>query len=200
MRGLALGFSIAAPVGPIGVLCIRRSMARGFKSGLVSGLGAASADAIYGTIAATGLTLVADFLVQKKLWLGLLGGVFLVYLGVKAFFTLPSGEGIKEEKSGVGSDYLSTLLLTLSNPVTIFSFAAIFSGMSSESAPTFRYSAFLLVAGVFCGSALWWIILSGSVSLLRAKVTPLVLRWVNRAAGLVITGFGFFLIINSFLS
>ena len=190
LQGLVLGFSIAAPVGPIGVLCIRRSMARGFRSGLVSGLGAASADAIYGAIAAAGLTLVADFLVSQKIWLGLLGGAFLFYLGVKTFLSAPPEEKTNQEIGGAGGDYISTLLLTLSNPVTIFSFAAIFSGMSAQSLPVYRFSAFLLVLGVFCGSALWWLTLSASVSLLRSRMTPGMLHWVNRVAGAVIGGFG----------
>ena len=128
LKGLVLGFSIAAPVGPIGVLCIRRTLANGFRSGLVSGLGAATADAIYGTIAAAGLTLVADFLVRQQLWLGLLGGGFLVYLGIKTLRTAPQSEDNATVKDNAGGNYFSTLLLTLSNPMTIFMFAAILAG------------------------------------------------------------------------
>jgi threonine/homoserine/homoserine lactone efflux protein len=193
IQGLVLGFSIAAPVGPVGVLCIRRSMARGFRSGLVSGLGAASADAVYGTIAAAGLTLVADFLVRQQFWLGLLGGGFLLYLGIKTIASKPAVESAQPEIGNISGDYFSTLLLTLSNPMTIFSFAAIFSGMSAQSLPVFRFSAFLLVLGVFLGSASWWLILSGSVGLLRSRVTPALLGWINRISGLVIIGFAIFL-------
>ena len=197
LQGLVLGFSIAAPVGPVGVLCIRRSMTRGFRSGLVSGLGAASADAVYGTIAAAGLTLVADFLVSQRFWLGLLGGGFLLFLGIKTMLIPPSSQNKEEEKTGMGSDYFSTLLLTLSNPMTIFSFAAIFSGMSAQALPVYRFSAFLLVLGVFLGSALWWLILSGSVGLLRTRVTQAMLVWVNRVSGLVIIGFAIFLTLRT---
>lgn len=193
-QGLLLGFSIAAPVGPVGVLCIRRSMAGGFRSGLASGLGAASADAIYGTIAAAGLTLIADFLISQQFWLGLLGGAFLFYLGIKTLTSKPVFEVANVEKTSVAGDYFSTLLLTLSNPMTIFSFAAIFSGMSAQALPVFRFSAFLLVLGVFLGSAGWWLILSGSVGLLRSRVTPSILTWVNRVSGLVILGFALFLL------
>jgi len=193
-QGLLLGFSIAAPVGPVGVLCIRRSMAGGFRSGLASGLGAASADAIYGTIAAAGLTLIADFLISQQFWLGLLGGAFLFYLGIKTLTSKPVFEEAKVEKTSVAGDYFSTLLLTLSNPMTIFSFAAIFSGMSAQALPVFRFSAFLLVLGVFLGSAGWWLILSGSVGLLRSRVTPSILTWVNRVSGVVILGFALFLL------
>ena len=194
IQGLVLGFSIAAPVGPVGVLCIRRSMTHGFRSGLISGLGAASADAFYGTVAAAGLTLVADFLISQRFWLGLLGGGFLFYLGIKTLISSPKLEEPKEGKTVIGSDYFSTLLLTLSNPMTIFSFAAIFGGMSAQSLPVFRFSAFLLVLGVFIGSALWWLILSGSVGLLCSHATQAVLIWVNRISGLFIIGFAVFLV------
>ena len=194
LKGLVLGFSIAAPVGPIGVLCIRRTLANGFRSGLVSGLGAATADAIYGTIAAAGLTLVADFLVRQQLWLGLLGGGFLVYLGIKTLRTAPQPEENALGKDSPGGNYFSTLLLTLSNPMTIFMFAAIFGGMSVQAGATYRFNAFLLVLGVFSGSALWWLSLSAAVSLLREKVNARLMVWVNRLAGAVITGFGAFVL------
>ena len=194
LKGLALGFSIAAPVGPIGVLCIRRTLARGFKSGLVSGLGAASADAVYGIIAAAGLTLVADFLAEQQLWLGLLGGGFLLYLGIKTFRTLPAAENGITERGSAGGDYLSTLLLTLSNPMTIFLFTAIFGGMSVQSGAVYNNNAFLLVLGVFTGSALWWLTLSAMVSLLREKVNASLMVWVNRLAGMSIAGFGMFVL------
>ena len=194
MKGLVLGFSIAAPVGPIGVLCIRRTLANGFRSGLVSGLGAATADAIYGTIAAAGLTLVADFLVRQQLWLGLLGGGFLVYLGIKTLRTAPQSEENASGKDSAGGNYFSTLLLTLSNPMTIFMFAAIFGGMSVQTGTVYRFNAFLLVLGVFTGSALWWLSLSAAVSLLREKVNARLMVWVNRLAGAVITGFGAFVL------
>ena len=197
LKGLALGFSIAAPVGPIGVLCIRRTLASGFKSGLVSGLGAATADAIYGTIAAAGLTLVADFLVRQQVWLGLLGGSFLVYLGIKTFRTPLQPEGDSAGKDSPGGNYFSTLLLTLSNPMTIFMFAAIFGGMSVQTGETFRTNAFLLVVGVFAGSALWWLSLSAAVSLLHENVDARLMIWINRLAGGVITGFGVFVLIKT---
>ena len=197
LKGLVLGFSIAAPVGPIGVLCIRRTLANGFRSGLVSGLGAATADAFYGTIAAAGLTLVADFLVRQQVWLGLLGGGLLVYLGIKTLRTLPQPENSTAGKDSPGGNYLSTLLLTLSNPMTIFMFAAIFGGMSVQTGSIYRYNAFLLVLGVFTGSALWWLSLSAAVSLLREKVDARLMVWVNRLAGAVITGFGVFVLIKT---
>ena len=187
-QGIVLGFSIAAPVGPIGVLCIRRSLQNGFKSGLASGLGAATADAVYGMIAAAGLTLAADFLKQQQIWLGLLGGIFLLYLGVQTFRSqAPEMQEDEKKSNSIVGDYFSTFILTLSNPVTIFSFIALFGGMNA-GADT-KFGAFILVLGVFSGSALWWLTLSTSVSLFRKKFSPQVLLWVNRIAGGVIIGF-----------
>jgi threonine/homoserine/homoserine lactone efflux protein len=189
LKGIALGFSIAAPVGPIGVLVIRRSMARGFQAGLASGLGAASADAVYGTIAAAGLTLVADFLVRQSFWMGLLGGTFLVFLGMQIFFSRPADPNAQPDQGSPGGDYLSTFLLTLSNPMTIIAFVAILGSVGTAGNGEFRLGAFLLVLGVFSGSALWWLALSALVGFLRARLTSQTLLWVNRAAGLVIFAF-----------
>ena len=189
-RGLAMGFAIAAPVGPIGLLCIRRTLQRGFRAGLASGLGAASADAFYGSIAAAGLTLVADFLAAQQFWLGLAGGAFLMYLGTAALFSKPAEAAAAGERASIAGDYFSTLALTLSNPVTIFTFAAIFSGMLAAGIPSFRLGAVLLVAGVFCGSALWWLTLSTLVTFLRERISPPVILLINRLSGLLIMGFG----------
>jgi len=193
LRGLLIGFSIAAPVGPIGVLCIRRTLADGRLAGLASGLGAATADAFYGSLAGFGLTLVANFLVSQQTWLRLVGGLFLLFLGVKTFLSQPaadSGGPAGAKPRGLWGAYLSTLLLTLTNPLTILSFAAIFAGLGLVETGGNPLSAGLLVLGVFSGSAAWWLLLSGGVSLLRAKVATGTLRWINRLAGLVIIGFG----------
>ena len=191
VQGIILGFSIAAPVGPIGVLCIRRTLQNGFKSGLVSGLGAASADAVYGAIAAAGLTLAANFLTEQQIWLGILGGAFLLFLGVRTFRSPPlEADGKETQMNKLGGDYLSTFLLTLSNPITIFSFAAMFGGLNAGSGSGFQTGAFVLVLGVFSGSALWWLGLSVSVNFFRKKFSVGVMQWVNRSAGAVIVVFG----------
>jgi threonine/homoserine/homoserine lactone efflux protein len=198
ISGSIIGFSIAAPVGPIGVLCIRRTLAEGRLHGLVSGLGAATADAMYGCIAAFGLTFITDMLVQQQVWLRLIGGVFLIALGIKTIFNKPSEKPPSEGRTGLLGAYGSTFFLTLMNPVTILSFAAIFAGIGLGSAVTDYGSAALLVFAVFLGSALWWLILSGIVSLLQKRVTPRALRWINRVSGVIITGFGVFILISVF--
>ncbi len=190
LRGLLLGLSIAAPVGPIGVLCIRRTLAEGRLYGFISGLGAATADAIYGSIAGFGLTLISSVLVQQQSWLKLVGGAFLCYLGVRTFLARPTEKAAEAQGKGLLGAYLSILLLTLTNPVTILFFAGIFTGLGVGGAERSYSSAALLVLGVFTGSALWWFTLSGGTSLLRNKLNQEVLRWINRGSGLVIVGFG----------
>ncbi len=190
LRGLVIGFSIAAPVGPIGVLCIRRTLAEGRAVGLACGLGAATADAIYGSMAGFGLTFVAGFLIDQRAWLSLAGGAFLCYLGVKTFLAIPADRPALTNKNGHLGAYASTFFLTLTNPMTILSFAAIFAGLGMAGANGSYLTAMLLVLGVFIGSALWWLLLSMGVSLLRARFNPQGLRWVNRLSGLVIAGFG----------
>jgi len=189
-RGLVIGFSIAAPVGPIGILCIRRTLADGQLSGLVSGLGAATADAMYGCVAGFGLTFISSFLVGQQLWLRLLGGLFLCYLGIKTLLSKPAQKEAMINQSGMLGAYLSTFLLTVTNPLTILSFAAIFAGLGLANTSGSYVSAVILVLGVFLGLALWWLLLSGGVGLFRTKFNTTGLLWVNRVSGVIITIFG----------
>lgn len=191
VTGLVLGFSIAAPVGPIGVLCIRRTLAEGRLIGFVTGLGAATADAVYGAVAAFGLTAVSGALVAQQSAIRLIGGVFLAYLGIRTLLARPASRAVRAAMPGnPATAYASTVVLTLTNPATILSFAAIFAGLGLAAAGRDYPGAALLVLGVFCGSALWWLLLSGVVGLLRARVTPEALRWVNVASGILLLGFG----------
>jgi threonine/homoserine/homoserine lactone efflux protein len=197
LRGLVIGFSIAAPVGPIGVLCIRRTLSEGRASGLVSGLGAASADAIYGSIAGFGLAFISNFLVGQQVWLRLIGGLFLCYLGLKTFFSEPVKQTAQAKGIGLVGAYVSTFFLTLTNPMTIISFAAIFTGLGLAGTGGNYGAAGVLVLGVFTGSALWWFILSGSVGFLREKFNIHGLLWVNRISGAIITGFGLWALLGA---
>ena len=190
LRGMVIGFSIAAPVGPIGVLCIRRTLASGRAVGFASGLGAATADAAYGCVAGFGLTLVSGALIGGQFWLRLVGGLLLCYLGIKSVLSQPAEEAASAEEAGLAGAYVSTFVLTLTNPMTILSFAAVFAGLGIADARGNYGSAALLVLGVFTGSVLWWLGLSGMVSLFRARLSVHALRWVNRISGIVILGFG----------
>jgi threonine/homoserine/homoserine lactone efflux protein len=189
LRGLLMGFAIAAPVGPIGLLCIRRTLSEGRAIGLASGLGAASADALYGFVAAFGLTFVSGLLLGGSFWMRLLGGLFLAYLGLKTLLA-PPPERAAAASSGAGllGAYASTFALTLSNPATILSFATIFAGVGIVGHAGYGAAA-LLVLGVFLGSALWWLLLSGGVGLLRHRVSHRGLHWVNRIAGALLLAF-----------
>lgn len=191
IQGFLIGFAIAAPVGPIGILCIRRTLANGRLIGFLSGLGAASADMCYGAVAAFGITALRDFLTSHQFWLRLVGGLFLIFLGLRAFRGAPPTKpaGSLDPRGWLGA-YASTLGLTLTNPATIISFTFIFAGLRLGQSAAGYVSAPLLVAGVFLGSACWWLFLSGMVSLLRERFTPAWMRWVNRIAGVVLFAFG----------
>ena len=190
LRGLILGFSIAAPVGPIGVLCIRRTLAEGRASGFVSGLGAATADAVYASIAGFGLTYISNLLISQYDWLRIIGGAFLCYLGLKIMLARPAEHASAARAGGLARAYASTFFLTLTNPTTILSFAAVFAGFGVARTGGNYASAAVLVLGVFIGSALWWLTLSGGVGVLRARFNPRGLRWVNRISGLIIGALG----------
>jgi threonine/homoserine/homoserine lactone efflux protein len=200
LQGFILGFAIAAPVGPIGLLCIQRTLHQGQLVGLASGLGAATADAFYGAVAAFGLTLVSSFLIAQQFWLALLGGLFLCYIGVGTFLASPAERAASSEAKGIGGAYVSTFLLTITNPLTILSFVAIFAGAGLATAGGDILSAVWIVAGVFLGSATWWFFLSGGVSLLRSHISTSVLLWVNRAAGAILVLFGVLAISRAFVA
>ena len=197
LRGLIIGFSIAAPVGPIGILCIRRTLNGGRISGLVSGLGAATADSVYGCVAGFGLAFISNFLVKQQIWLHVIGGAFLCYLGIKTLLAKPANQAAAARENGLVGDYASTFFLTLTNPMTIISFAAIFAGLGLASTRGNYGSAGVLVMGVFIGSALWWLVLSSGVGIFRKKFNTNSLQWVNRISGVIITGFGLFALLSA---
>ena len=199
LRGILIGFSIAAPVGPIGVLCIRRTLNDGRAIGFASGMGAATADAFYGCVAAFGLTLVSDFLIGQKFLLSLIGGLFLIALGIKTFTSRPADDSSSPDSPrgrGLIAAYASTLFLTLTNPATILSFLVIFAGLGIVNETRNSFAAFVLVIGVFIGSALWWLTLSLGAGIFRDKFNATAMAWVNRISGIIITAFGIVALIS----
>ena len=168
IKGLLFGFSIALPVGPIGILCIRRSLAGGWTAGMLTGLGAATADAFYGSLAGFGLTGITRLLVDQRAWIQAFGGVFLCGLGLRIFLIDPPGESAPNASKVAARGYFSALLLTLTNPLTILSFTAVFAGLGIGRAATGPTAPAWLVGGVFTGSMAWWIILASISSLLTA--------------------------------
>jgi len=191
IKGIIIGFSIAAPVGPIGVLCIRRTLTEGRLSGFLSGLGAATADATYGMIAGFGLASLSNFLIGQQIWLRIIGGPFLLYLGIKTFITKPSDETVSSKRQGLLGNYISTFFLTIVNPMTIISFGAVFAGLGIGTIQTDYFSSLILVTGVFVGSGLWWLTLSSTVYVLGKRFDTKRLGWVNKVSGIIILIFGF---------
>jgi len=185
LKGILIGFAMAVPVGPIGIICIRKTLTEGKLRGLVIGLGAATADLLYGCVAAFGLTVISDTLVSQRIWIRLVGGALLLFLGIRTFRTRPADLKIPINSSGILRSYLTTVFLTLTNPLTIFAFLAVFAALGLGNGLGY-FSASALVAGVFIGSGLWFLLLSSSVILFRKKLDLVGLQWVNRIAGILI--------------
>ncbi len=182
---------MAAPVGPIGILTIRRTLARGRSAGFATGLGVASADALYAAVAAFSLSAIANLMTGLEVPIRIAGGAFLIYLGLHTFSAEPAEHAASAGGQHLPGMFMSAFGLTLTNPQTILAFVGIFTG-SGLMADTVEGSPLLpsiVVIGVFCGSTLWWLALSTSVGLLRERFTPRVMRWVNRLSGAVIIAF-----------
>jgi threonine/homoserine/homoserine lactone efflux protein len=199
-RGFVLGFTIAAAVGPISLLVIRRTLAEGRVVGLASGLGVATADGTYGAIAAFGLTAVTDLLIDWRRALGLIGGAFLLWLAWRTARTEP-GEAAaldgSRDRRGLPGAYLTLLGLTLTNPMTILSFTALFVGLGVTGGDL--AGATLLTLGVLAGSAAWWVVLTTVVGALHSRVTTTWMRRVNVASGTLIGVFAIVAIASAVL-
>lgn len=200
LKGMLIGFAIAAPVGPIGLLCIKRTLSDGRLAGFISGLGAATADATFGFIAALGLTAIGDFLVDHKSALSVIGGCFLIYIGYAEWRAKPVDPAVSPlNPMGLFGHFVSTFFLTLANPMTILSFIGIFVGLDvagpgGQIGPEDKEYVGMtrLVLGVFVGSALWWLTLCGGVGFVRHWLGGHTILWLNRIAGTLIILFGFY--------
>jgi len=189
IRGLAAGLIIAAPVGPVNLLCIRRTLEKGWKSGMVSGLGAALADTLYGAIAGFTITVVIQLLIREEFWIRLVGGILLMVIGVVYYRKPPRSLEAGPDVSSVGSDFVSAFLLNVTNPTTVLSFLAVLATLGiGRQRPLWQTS--LLVAGIFCGSMIWWAILVSAANRLRGRITDRTMRWMNHVAAMAIGGFG----------
>jgi threonine/homoserine/homoserine lactone efflux protein len=194
VKGIAVGIVIALPVGPVGVLCVRRSLFEGTLYGFVSGLGAAIADACFGAIAALGLTFIRDWLLGYQDWFGLAGGAFLLVFGAKELFFYRAREPEPLAGEALFAAFMSTYVLTLANPITLLSFAAIFAKIGAD-AITGIVGASVLVGGVFLGSLLWWLGLSFGIAHLRNLAGDVVMLWLNRISGVILVSSGVGLLI-----
>ena len=196
LKSLVLGLSIAAPVGPIGILCIRRSLVDGRIAGLICGLGAASADALYGAVGAFALNGISTWLVRGRLWMTLAGSAFLLYLGGRIFRSDPPETTATSTASATGA-YVSTFALTLANPLTILSFAAAFAGMG---AGVVGYGGVVtMLVGVFVGSAIWWLMLTTVAGTARGRLSPPFFVAINRVSGALLMGFGLYTLMRLFI-
>ena len=195
LKGILIGFAMAVPIGPIGIMCIRKTLAEGRLRGLIIGLGAATADFFYGCVAAFGITIISDTLVSQRIWIRLIGGVLLLYLGIRTFRKLPADPNIPVNDNGIFKSYLSSLLITITNPLTIFAFIAVFAALGLEN-EAITFSGLALVVGVFAGSFLWFLSLSSGVMLFRKKLDLIGLRWVNKIAGILIIISGIIAIVS----
>ena len=199
LKGLVIGFCIAAPVGPIGILCINRSLHGGFKSGFFTGCGAATADGVYGLIAGLGLTTMALFLTQQKMIIQLIGGLFLIYLAIRTMLTKPATKEARTIKSNnLIGDYISTFFITITNPMTILSFIAVFAGLGLGTSHVAYSKGLLLVCGVIAGSLSWWLILTFFVAnILRHRMNALWLKSIAFLSGFILMMFGLFALISA---
>ena len=204
LKWFLIGFAIAAPVGPIGILCISRSLHHGLKIGLATGLGAAFADGAYGFIAGFGLTAISSFLIDHKHTIQLLGGLFLLYLGIKIIFSPSHHQDTKnpdknDNKKSLLHASSTTFILTLSNPTTIMSFIAIFAGLGIGTIHTNYMSSSLMVIGVIMGSGLWWLLLSTLVAcIFRDKISAHIMQKIKILSGAIILLFGVVSIVSIF--
>lgn len=185
LKGIAIGFAMAVPVGPIGIMCIRKTLTEGRLRGLIIGLGAATADLFYGAVAAFGLTIISDTLVVHRFWIRLIGGALLLFLGIRIFRAQPRDPKIAINNNGILRSYLTTVFLTLTNPLTIFAFVAVFAALGLGDGLSY-FSSSILVAGVFIGSGLWFLLLSSGAIFFRKKLDLVGLKWVNKIAGILV--------------
>lgn len=189
LRGTLCGVIIAAPVGPVNVLCVHRTIVKGWRSGLLSGLGSALADTIYGAVAGFSISFVVAFLIREQFRIRLFGGILLIVIGIWYYLRRPrSLKGLKTFESG-RSDYVSTFFLTATNPTTVLSFLAVLAALGLGERREWWLTWFI-VLGIFCGSMLWWLFLTGMVNRLRDRFSDRSLVWINRAGGLAIAAFG----------
>ena len=197
MKGFIAGVMIATPVGPVGMLCIERTLVKGSLNGFFSGIGAATADLVYSSVAAFGLTFILEFLVGYQMWFRSLGGMFLVFLGIQIYRQQKRQPAKTHKGRGYLSDYCSAFVVTFFNPVTVLAFIAIFAGFGMVGAT--KVSAIMLVLGVFAGSSSWWVGLCGFAAIFRNKLKAEHFLWLTKASGVVIIVFGIVMLLSQIL-
>jgi len=200
VKGAIVGFLASIPLGPVGVLCIQRTINKGKRSGLYSGLGAAVVDMLYAVVAVLGLSFIITFIEEQAIYFQFMGGVVLLILGIRIFYTNPVHQIRKHrrKKTNLIEDFLSVVVLTLSNPLAVFLFIAAFAGIGIVTSNKAWFNSGLLILGVFLGATLWWFMLTYTVNVFRKKFRLKQLWWVNKIAGAAIVLFGFFAVLSIF--
>ncbi len=188
IRGIVAGLIIAAPVGPVNVFCIHRTIAKGWRAGIIAGLGAAAADTLYGAVAGFSISFVISLVIREMFWVRLVGGILLIGIGVSYLRRPPRALDPARER-GSRSDLVSAFLLNLTNPTTILSFLAVLAALGMDEHRPWWQTIFL-VAGIFAGAMGWWVVLGAGVNHFRDRIDDRVMLWMNRVAGLAIGGFG----------
>ena len=199
--GILMGLFVSAPLGPVGVMCIQRTINRGLKSGLISGFAAASADTVYAIIAGLGLGYIVNWIQQEKYWIQLIGAAIIILMSVKIFYTNPAVElrNQRNKKSKPLEDFLSVFVVTLTNPAVFFVFIAMFAGFGLVDENTNYLSAALLISGIFAGAFAWWYILSNLVNKFRSKIRLKNIWWLNKIMGVIIFVLGVIALLELYL-
>ncbi len=195
-KGVLAGLAISAPVGPVNVLCISRTITKGRRAGFISGLGAASSDTLYGAVAGFSIQFVIQFLIREEFWIRLIGGILLILIGVVYYWKKPPSLVKDDDEKLAGSEYISAFILTLTNPTVVLSFLAVLAGLGLGH-DRFYSSTLVLIAGIFAGAMLWWTVLAFTANHFRERFDDRAMLWMNRVAGLAIGGFG---VLNVILS
>lgn len=199
IKAVLAGLAIAAPVGPVGVICIQRTLHEGRMAGLIAGFGAACADAVFGIIAAFGVAAVTDWMLSHRSLLELVGGGLLLLLAIRVYTKKPRQKELRAEPRTHLAAFASTFALTITNPITILAFAAVFASLGLGLESLDLTGASILVGGVFLGSSLWWIGLAASAGLLRNRLSDGNMTWLNRGSGLLIGAFGVYALVSGLI-
>ncbi len=198
LQAWMIGIAIAAPVGPIGMLCIRKTLEIGLAGAVAIGLGAALADSAYGLVAALGLTAVSHFLLTKAVYIKLIGGIFLLYLAYKELKVKPSSAGVAVGKNkNLSRLTTEVFFLTLTNPATILSFIGIFASIGGGASSTMEM--FLLVLGIFLGSMTWWLFLGTLIVKIKHKLPESWIHRIRYMSALILGGFGLWAVVSGLL-
>lgn len=198
IQGILIGLFVSIPMGPIGVLCLQRTLQQGRLSGFISGLGAATADTVFASIAGLGLTMISDFFQDHQLYIMLVGAVLLIFLGLRMFFrnTIKQARSIKYKQSNLVTDFVSVFALTITNPITIVFYGFVFAtfGMVQDN----FLSLGSILVGIFCGAISVWFLLSTLVNIFRKYFRLRIIFYINKIAGIIIMIFGLFAIYSAF--